>query len=101
MLLPSGFFPEDFALKATNFYSPKQNFAPSIPLYHALMAGDKLIVLQDPAVFDSGLFAKMGLAALGGGEGEVILYARHGVSCTSLAPAGSRARKRSSGGVVT
>jgi hypothetical protein len=28
MLLASGFFPEDFALKATNFYFPKQNFAP-------------------------------------------------------------------------
>ncbi len=65
------------------------------------MAGGKQFAPQVLAVFDSDLFAKMGLAALGGGEGALILYARHGVRCTSLAPAGSRALKRSLGGVVT
>jgi hypothetical protein len=65
MLLASGCLPEDFALKATNFYFPKQNFAPSIPPDYALMAGGKQFAPQVLAVFDSDLFAKSGLAALG------------------------------------
>ncbi len=61
--LPTGFFPENFTLKSTNFYFPTQRWAPTIPPYYALMAGGKQFALQILAVFDPDLFGKSDLFA--------------------------------------
>lgn len=55
MLLPSGFFPEDFALKATNVYFPKQNFAPAevpsdAPTCRALECAHELVTGEESTV---------------------------------------------------
>lgn len=59
--LPTGFFPEGFRLKSTNFFFPKQNWAPTIPPYYVLMVGGKQFALQVLTVFDPGLFGNPGL----------------------------------------
>lgn len=62
--LPPGFLPEGFALSSSNFYFPRQNWAPTIPPYYALMVGGKQFALQILAVFDPDLFGKPGLFAM-------------------------------------
>lgn len=57
MLLPTGFFPEGFTLKSTNFYFPRQNWAPTLPPYYVLMCGGEEFALQILAVFDPDLFS--------------------------------------------
>lgn len=58
--LPTGFFPEGFTLKATNFYFPRRNSSPSIPPYYVLMAGGKRYALQILTVLDPTQFANSG-----------------------------------------
>lgn len=64
MLLPTEFLPEDFTLKAGNFYFPRQNWAPTIPPYYVLMIGGKQFALQILSVFDPDQFGKPGLFAV-------------------------------------
>ena len=70
-LLASGFFPEDFALKATNFYFPKQSFAPAevppdapicraLERAHELVTGEKPTVEGVPYGADMRLFIRIG-----------------------------------------
>ncbi len=59
--LPNGFLPEGFALTSRNFYFTKQNSAPSIPPYYALMVGGERFALQVLAIFDAELFGRPGL----------------------------------------
>jgi hypothetical protein len=61
--LPAEFFPEGFALNSSNFYFPRQNFAPTIPPYYVLMVGGNRLVLQFLAVFDQDQFGNPGLFA--------------------------------------
>lgn len=61
MLSSTEFFPDDFALKNTNFYFPRQNWVPTIPSHYVLMVGGRRFALQLVAVFDIGLFGKPGL----------------------------------------
>lgn len=62
--LPSEFFPKDFKLASTNYYFTKQNFAPTIPPYYALILDGREQALQVMAVFDPELFAGQGLFAV-------------------------------------
>lgn len=59
--LPAEFFPEGFKLKSTNFYFPRQNWAPSIPPYYVLMVGGRQFALQILAVLDPDEFGQPGL----------------------------------------
>lgn len=59
--LPTEFFPENFALKSTNFYFPRQNWAPTMPPYYVLMVEGRQFALQVLAVFDPDVFGTPGL----------------------------------------
>ncbi len=59
-LLPTEFFPENYALNLENYYYPGFKAAPSLPPYYALMLEGKKCAIQVVSVIDTDLFAQSG-----------------------------------------